>query len=134
MKRTSLAALTFLAVACGSGGGSGSTVIQPQYQPQIVNVADSFSLQLTGVADGTGSLVYGWSNSGTRASINRSCAITGGNVILTVKDNGGAIVYANTLVGMSGSVSTGTGAAGTWTIQTDFTHATGTINFSAQKL
>src|SRR5512140_60445 len=107
MKGMSLAALAFFAVACGGGGGSGgNTVIQPQYQPQVVNVADSFSLQLTGVADGTGQLVYGWSNSGTRASINRSCAISGGNVLLTVKDNAGAIVYANTLVGMSGAVDT----------------------------
>ncbi len=42
--------------------------------------------------------------------------------------------YAGALNGMSGSASTSVGAAGTWTVQTDFDHATGTINFSAQKL
>lgn len=131
--RNALAALVLVSLSVACGGGGGSTPIQPAYQPQIVNITDSFSLQLTDVADGSGTLVYGWKNTGTAASINRSCAITAGTVSLTVKDSAGTTVYTGALNGMSGSVLTGVGVAGTWTIQTDFAHATGTINFSAQK-
>ena len=132
--RHPLVAVSLLGFALACGGGGGTAPIQPAYQPQIVNLTDSFSLQLTGVTDGSGQLVYGWNNTGTKASINRSCAITAGTVSLTVKDSAGTTVYSGPLNGMSGSVSTGLGVTGTWTIQTDFAHATGTINFSAQKL
>jgi hypothetical protein len=132
MKTTRVALFLPLLLACGGAGG-GTTPIQPQYQPQVVNLTDSFSLQLTDVVDGTGQLVQTWQNTGTAASINRSCAISAGTVNLTIRDSAGATVYGNVLNGVSGSVSTGTGVAGAWTIQTDFSHATGTINFSAQK-
>jgi hypothetical protein len=132
--RHPIVAVLLLGFALACGGGGGTTPIQPAYQPQIVNFTDSFSLQLTGVNDGSGQLVYGWHNTGTSAKVNRSCAISAGTVTLTVKDSAGTTVYAGALNGMSGSVSTGVGVAGTWTIQTDFAHATGTINFSAQKL
>lgn len=126
------ALLLAMAVACG--GSTSNAPVQPQYQPQIVNLTDSFSLQLTDVVDGTGQLLQTWQNTGTRASINRSSAITAGTVNLTIRDSAGATVYANVLNGVTGSVATGAGTAGAWSIQTDFSHATGTINFSAQKL
>lgn len=131
--KSTFAAVLLVTFALGCGGG-GSTPVQPQYQPQIVNKPDSFSLQLTGVNDGTGTLIYGWSNSGTAATVNRACAISAGTVTLTLTDSAGATVYAGALNGMSGSVPTSAGAAGTWNVRVDFAHATGTINFSAQKL
>jgi hypothetical protein len=129
MRRMLAAALLLGALACG-----GNDPINPAYQPQIVNLTDSFSFQLTGVQNGSATLSYTWQNTGTRASVDRSSAITAGTVTLTLKDSAGATVYTGPLNGQSGSVATGTGAAGAWTIVVDFAGASGTINFRAQKL
>ena len=128
--RTLVAVALLGAVACGSGNNP----VNPAYQPQIINLTDSFSFQLTGVQDGAGSLSYTWQNTGTRATVDRSSSISAGTVTLTLKDSAGATVYTGPLNGASGSVATTTGAAGAWTIVVDFTGATGTINFRAQKL
>lgn len=135
MRHTFSAAAAVLALslsACGGGDG-GSTPIQPQYQPQIVNLTDSFEFQLTNVQNGDGSLTYTWQNTGTKASIDRSSAITAGSVTLTLRDAANAIVYQGALNGASGSVSSSTGTPGAWTVVVDFTNATGTINFRCQK-
>ncbi len=79
-----VALLAFLA-ACG---GSSTSPVQPQYQPQIANNPNDFSFQLTNVQDGTGQLIYLWQNSGTAASVDRSCASSAGAVSLTMKDGG----------------------------------------------
>lgn len=121
-----------LSVACG--GSSGSAPVQPQYQPQITNLTDSFAFQLTGVTDGSGSLSYTWQNTGTMASVDRSSTVSSGTVTLTLRDASNAQVYQGPLEGVSGSVSTAAGTAGSWTIVVDFIHASGTINFRAQKL
>jgi hypothetical protein len=127
-----LASLLVLSLAaCGSD--SGSDPVQAQYEPQIVNLTDSFAFQLTDVANGDGTLSYTWHNTGTRASVDRSSALTGGTVTLTLRDAAGTQVYQGPLDGTTGSVSTDAGVAGDWTIVVDFTHATGTINFRAQK-
>ncbi|WP_242333186.1 MULTISPECIES: hypothetical protein [unclassified Anaeromyxobacter] len=134
LRLPSVALATILAVslaACG-GSDSGSAPVQPQYQPQITNVADSFGFQLTGVANGDGTLSYTWHNTGTMASVDRSSAVSAGSVTLTLRDAAGAQVYQGALDGATGSVSTVAGAAGDWTIVVDFTHTTGTINFRAQ--
>jgi len=136
MRRTrSAAAAAVLALSLSACGGSdgGSPPIQPQYQPQIVNLTDSFEFQLTNVQNGDGSLTYTWQNTGTKASIDRSSAITAGAVTLTLRDAANAVVYQGALNGVSGSVSSGTGTAGAWTVVVDFTNATGTINFRCQK-
>ena len=129
--RRLLAAVALLgAVACGSGNNP----TNPAYQPEIVNLTDSFSFQLTGVQNGAGSLPYTWQNTGTKATIDRSSSISAGTVTLTLKDSAGATVYTGPLNGVSGSVQTAVGAAGAWTIIVGFSGATGTINFRAQKL
>ncbi len=123
-------AVTLLgAIACG-----GSNPLNPQYQPQITNVTDSFALQLTGVQNGSASLVYTWQNTGTAATVDRSSSISGGTVTLLIKDAAGVQVYSGPLNGQAGSVSTSAGTAGAWTIEVDFSNATGTINFRVQKL
>ena len=128
--RTVLAFVTLASlVACGGG----SQPVQPRYQPEIVNAPDSFSFQLTGVQNGDGTLSYTWHNTGTLASVDRSSLITSGSVTLTVRDAANAEVYLQPLRDASGSVDTGPGTAGDWTIVVDFAQATGTINFRAQK-
>ncbi len=131
--RHPLAAVATLLAAILVACGGGSTPIQSQYQPQIVNQTDSFAFQLTGVSNGDGTLSYTWQNTGAAASIDRSSSISSGTVTLTVRDAAGAQVYQAPLNGASGSVLTTAGAAGSWTIVVDFVQATGTINFRAQK-
>ncbi len=125
-----LSIATISTTACGGGG---SPPVQPQYQPQIVNLTDSFSFQLTGVTNGNGTLSYTWQNTGTTASIDRSSSISAGTVTLTLRDAANAQVYQGLLNGATGSVPTAAGVAGSWTIVVDFVDATGTINFRAQK-
>lgn len=130
MRRLLAAALLVGAVGCG-----GNNPVNPAYQPQIINLQDSFSFQLTGVQNGSASLTYTWQNTGTRATIDRSSSITAGTVNLTLKDSAGVVVYNRPLNGASGSAPTDiSGAAGAWTIIVDFASADGTINFRAQKL
>ncbi len=119
-------------LACG-----GSDPINPRYQPQITNDAanGSFAFQLTGVENGSGSLVYTWQNPSTTATVDRSSSISAGTVTLRIKDAAGtpAVVYEGALNGATGSVATSAGTPGAWTIEVDFANATGTINFRVQK-
>ncbi|GAC1641658.1 MAG: hypothetical protein NVS4B2_31190 [Chloroflexota bacterium] len=127
--RNLLAALVLLMTfACG-----GSPVLNPKYQPEVTNLTNSFGFQLTGVQNGTGTLSYTWQNTGTRATIDTSSAISAGTATLVLKDAVGAQVYAGSLA-TNGSLPTMSGQAGAWTIVIDFTNATGTINFRAQTL
>lgn len=121
---------TISITACGGGG---SSPVQPQYHPEISNLTDSFSFQLTGVTNGSGTLSYTWQNTGTTALVDRSSSISAGIVTLTLRDATNAQVYQGPLNGTSGSVPTSAGVAGNWTIVVDFVGATGTINFRAQK-
>ncbi len=128
-----LASLLALSISACGGSDSGSPPVQPQYQPQITNLTDSFGFQLTDVANGDGRLSYTWHNTGTMASVDRSSAISAGSVTLTLRDAAGTQVYQGPLDGTTGSASTLAGVTGDWTIVVDFTHTTGTINFRAQK-
>ena len=133
MRRFVLAVVSTAAISIAACGGDGSAPLQPQYQPEIVNVTDSFAFQLTGVTNSHGTLSYTWHNTGTMASIDRSSSISAGIVTLTVRDAAGAQVHQGPLNGTTGSVATTAGAAGNWTIVVDFVDTTGTINFRAQK-
>ena len=131
-KPLALAVLAF-AAACG-GGSSGSNPLNPVNQPEVVNLTDDFSFQVTGVDDGSGSFTYDWQNTGTSATVDRSSDVAAGNVVLTIRDANGTVVLTSP-VPWSGSVTTSpTGVAGTWSIQVDFSHTSGTVNFRAQKL
>ncbi|HSN91985.1 MAG TPA: hypothetical protein VLS93_12215 [Anaeromyxobacteraceae bacterium] len=134
-KKILAALLLSLAAACGGGGGSNP--LNPVNQPEIVNATNDFQFQVTGVSDGTGSFTYDWVNTGTAAKVDRTSDVSTGSVGLTLRDASGAVVFtdsATASVPWSGSATTGTGTAGSWTIQVDFSHTTGTVNFRAQGL
>ena len=130
--RKPLALAALLAAAACGGGGSTNDPMNAAYQPQVVNLADDFAFQVTGVQDGSGHHVYTWSNGGVAASVDRSSSIDAGSVTLTIKDPSGTVVHTDPLT-TSGSVDTGAGTAGSWTIEVDFNHASGTVNFRVQK-
>lgn len=127
-----LALAALLLGACGGSDGS-TNPLHPVNEPEVANLPDDFSFQVTGVDNGSGTFTYVWQNGGTAATVDRSSDVTAGAVLLTVRDASGAVVLVDP-VPWSGSVATATGAAGAWTIQVAFDHASGAVNFRAQRL
>jgi hypothetical protein len=115
------------------GGCSDNPAALAPFQPEVSNVADSFSLQATGVTSVSTTATYTWSNSGTRATINHSTTTAAGSAVLVIKDGAGATVYNKALV-PSLNEPTEAGVAGSWTIEVRLTSYSGTLNVLAQKL
>ncbi len=105
------------------------------FQPEINNAPDNFQFQATGLTGVTTTVQYTWQNSGTRATVNHSSAVTGGTATLTIKDAAvpPVTVYSRDLVA-SGTPATSVGTAGAWTIIVQLTNTSGTLNFRVQKL
>ena len=116
-----------LSVGCGS-----DNTLSPQFQPEITNNTDNFQFQATGVTHVSQTLTYTWSNTGTAANVDQSCAITQGSATVQIRDNQGTLVYNRTLAD-GGTFVTSTGVAGTWSIRVTLNNVDGTLNFRAQK-
>jgi hypothetical protein len=114
-------------------GCAGKNVItDPQFQPQITNLTDSFALQASNLTGVTQTIEWTWQNTGTSATVNHSSAITGGTATLTILDSNGVQLYAEPLA-PSGNPNIGSGVSGAWTIRLTLTNVTGTLNFRVQK-
>jgi hypothetical protein len=116
----------------GMAGCGNDNTLSPQFQPEIANTPDNFQFQATGVTNVTQNLSYSWTNTGTGANVDQSCAITQGAATLQIRDNQGTLVYERTLTD-GGTYATSTGVAGTWTIRVILNGVGGTLNFRAQK-
>ena len=127
----STAALVLLAAVSACGGSN--SPIAPQFQPQVVNNADAFSFQVTGVQNASSTLNYSWQNSGTRATVNQSASISGGSTTLVILDASGTQVYSQSL-SANGTFATAVGTSGLWTIRIVFSGTSGTVNFRSDKL
>jgi hypothetical protein len=121
-----LAGLTALA-GCGS-----DNTLSPQFQPEVANNIDSFQFQATGVTNVTQTLNYSWTNTGTAANVDQSCAITQGTATIQIRDSQGTLVYSRTLAD-GGTFSTSAGVSGTWSVRVVLSDIDGTLNFRAQK-
>ena len=121
----------FLILLCGCSDDD--PVALAPFEPEIVNVADSFSMQATGVKNVTTTVSYIWNNSASRATINHSTTSDSGSAVLEIRDSAGTVVYGANL-SPSLNEATAEGSAGDWTIQVKFTGYTGTLNFTAQAL
>ena len=129
---------TFVAIAAAglalmAGCGNDNNTLSPQFQPEIMNNPDNFQFQATGVTNVTQTLNYSWTNTGTAANVDQSCAITQGGATIQIRDNQGTLVYDRTLAD-GGTYATSTGMAGTWTIRVILNDVDGTLNFRAQKV
>jgi len=114
-------------VGCGSGPPTA-----PGIQPQISNLPDDFSYQVSSVGNFTGAAPYSWQNTGISANINQSTTVTSGSMTLVITDANGTQVYSRSL-SENGTFVTANGVAGTWTIRITYVGASGTVNFRAQK-
>ncbi len=115
-----------------SGCGNSNPPTAPGIQPQIANLTDDFSYQVSSVANFTGTAPYTWQNTGISANINQSTTVSGGNKTLVITDANGTQVYSRSLAD-NGTFVTADGVAGTWTIRVTYSGASGTVNFRAQK-
>lgn len=118
-----------LVVACGDGPTA------PGIQPQITNLADAFSYQVSAIQDFSGTYSYTWQNSGTVAKVTHaSDAGSTGSATLTVRDAAGTQVYSGQLAS-SGEPSTDpAGVAGAWTITVVYSnYSNSQVNFAVLK-
>ena len=121
-----------ISVSAALLGACGSDPVSPGIQPEIVNVADSFSYQVTDVQNLTYSTSYSWQNSGAQATVDQSTTVTGGSATLVVLDANGAQVYSRSLAD-NGSFESAIGTAGSWVIRVTYGDANATVNFRVQK-
>ena len=128
--RLSFVVLVLLALAGVAGCGEDSSAGKDL---QVSNQQDSFQFQVTDVKHYSHTYTYTWANSGTSASVNQACSITGGAATLILRDANGASVYAQSLKA-NGTFNSSVGAAGNWTVEVLLSNASGTLNFRAQKL
>ena len=87
-------ALVALALAACSDSGS---ILGPDNQVEVSNVADSFHWQASNLADVTDTETYNWAVTTTTASINHSNAALSGTATVTVTDADGTPVYTAAL-------------------------------------
>ncbi|MFC1800202.1 hypothetical protein ACFL2Z_04770 [Candidatus Eisenbacteria bacterium] len=132
MKIASVWHLPWVVVICLVLGACSDNTLGPRFEPEISNKTDNFQFQATGLTRVSQALHYTWQNTGTMANINQASSISSGSAILTIKDGAGTEVYRKDL-NENGTVITGEGAAGGWTIIVDLSKVNGTINFRAQK-
>ena len=129
IRAAALVALAF-AAAC-----SDSPTAPPGIQPQITNLADAFSYQVSSIQDFTGTNTYTWQNTGTLAQISHaSDAGATGTATLVVRDAAGTQVYSGQLVSSGQPLSTPAGVAGNWTIQVVYSNYSNTqVNFAVSQ-
>ena len=124
------------ALIAASCGGSTKTTAPPplaNFQPEIINTQDNFQFQATALTDVTTVAAYYWSNTGTRATVNHSSAVSAGTTLLEIFDAANVRVYADSLRA-SGSDQTSVGTAGLWRVRVTLQQVDGTLNFRAEKL
>ena len=126
----SIRAVALVALALAAACGDGPTA--PGIQPQIVNITDSFSYQVSAIQGFTGTYTYNWQNTGTLARITHSSdAGATGTATVVVRDAAGTQVYSGALVSSGQPMSTPAGVAGAWTINVVYTDYSNTqVNFA----
>ena len=127
----SVAAVTALALVAGCGDDATA----PGIEPQITNLSDAFSYQVSSIENFSGTHTYTWQNTGTVAKITHaSDAGATGSAMLTVRDAAGTLVYSGQLAS-SGEPSTDpAGVAGAWRVTIAYSDYSNTqVNFAVLK-
>lgn len=125
IRAVALAALVMVA-ACNDGPTA------PGIQPQIVNITDSFSYQVSAIQGFTGTYTYTWQNTGTLARITHSSdAGATGTATVVVRDAAGTQVYSGAMVSSGQPMSSPVGVAGAWTVNVVYSnYSNAQVNFA----
>lgn len=123
-------AASVLVSACSS-----DPTAPPGIQPQITNLTDAFSFQITNLNNVTGTYDYTWQNTGTLAKVTHSTnAGATGSATLILRDAVGTQVYSGALATTGQPVSSPAGVAGAWTVRLVFAGYSNTqVNFGVVK-
>lgn len=107
----------------------------PGIEPQVINNTDAFSYQTSDLSNVTGSSDYTWQNTGTSAKVTHSSdAGATGTASLTIIDAGGVQVYSGSFATTGETVTSPSGAAGSWTIRVTYASYSNTqVNFAVIK-
>ena len=132
MRHTTLTLLGLLVLGLSLTGCGSTKSTAPGIQPQIANLPDDFSYQVSSVSNFTGTYTYSWQNTGIAANVNQSTTVSSGTMQLVLTDGAGTQVYSRPLTD-NGTFVTADGVAGTWTLRITYTRASGTVNYRAQK-
>jgi hypothetical protein len=126
-----VAAVTALALVAGCGDDPTA----PGIEPQITNLSDAFSYQVSSIENFSGTHSYTWQNTGTVAKVTHaSDAGATGSATLTVRDAGGTLVYSGQLVSSGEPVTDPAGVAGAWTVTIAYSDYSNTqVNFAVLK-
>lgn len=127
-----LCAMVALIPVLLTGCGDDPAPVAPGIQPEIINSVDNFQFQVTAVKNYSGTLTYMWSNTGTAATVDQSCAVSGGTVTLTLLDDAGQSVYTRDL-SQNGSYPSSTGTTGSWRVRVTMSGVSGDLNFRVDK-
>lgn len=129
LRTAAFATMAFVA-ACGDG-----PTAPPGIQPQITNLTDAFSYQVSAIENFTGTNTYAWQNTGTGAKITHaSDAGATGTATVSVRDAAGTQVYSGPLATSGEPLTSPAGVAGTWTIQVAYSGYSNTqVNFAVLK-
>lgn len=119
-------AMFVLLAACGD------STTAPRFQPDVVNVTNSFAFQATALSTVSDVAQYSWRNDGTTANVNQSPSNLTGTASLVVLDAAGTQVYSRSLA-ENGTFVTSAGTAGLWTVRVNFSSVSGAVNFRLQK-
>ena len=112
--------------------GCSDSTTSPGVQPEIANLADDFSYQVTAIRNYNHTDSYPWQNSGTQANVNQSTTVTGGTATLGLLDADGTKVYDRSLAD-NGTYVSSSGTPGTWTLVVTYNDCSATVNFRVQK-
>jgi hypothetical protein len=107
----------------------------PGIEPQITNLSDAFSYQVSSIENFSGTHSYAWQNTGTVAKITHaSDAGATGSATLTVRDAAGTLVYSGQLVSSGEPATDPAGVAGAWTVTIAYSDYSNTqVNFAVLK-
>ena len=116
-------------------GACGDDPTAPGIEPQITNLSDAFSYQVSSIQNFTGTYSYTWQNTGTVAKVTHaSDAGATGSATVTVRDAEGTQVYSGQVATSGEPLSAPVGVAGAWTITIVYTDYSNTqVNFAVLK-
>jgi hypothetical protein len=104
----------------------------PENEREIVNSTDRFSYSVFNLDEVTDSERFQWENTGTRAKIDIVQGVTEGDVLLTIQDAEGTLMYRDDIADDNDTV-TEAGVPGTWIIEVSYQDTSGAFNFTVSK-
>ena len=122
-----LAVLAAVALLAGCANELG-----PENEREIVNSTDRFSYSVLNLDEVTDSERFQWENTGTRAKIDIVQGVTEGDVLLTIQDAAGTLMYRDDIADDNDTV-TEAGEPGTWIIEVSYQDHSGACNFTESK-